>query len=228
MLQQFGNNTTITEWPRIAIPAFGDGIKGLMRLSYSHPVLLCCPAERMASPISCSAQYDILINPFWKPPPCALPPAPPSAPLLPPRHRWPVPTARAPTCAASDASNAPAPSDSLLGPSCPGPPPLTPTAHEPRAGQTNRPPAHSVAPFQGCHGHAQPLPRPATGGSGGPQRPLSGSATATGAPSNPGRVPPGSSFPSRAMAPPPPTSPITQARRSGSVKGSTHSFGYFW
>jgi hypothetical protein len=32
----------------------------LMRLSYSHPVLLHCPAERMPSAIICNAQYDNL------------------------------------------------------------------------------------------------------------------------------------------------------------------------
>jgi hypothetical protein len=33
-----------------------------MRLSCSHPVLLYCPAERMANAIICDALYDILIN----------------------------------------------------------------------------------------------------------------------------------------------------------------------
>ena len=173
-----------------------------------RPASMDCGGKRSATPLS------LPVKSAWCNP-CVTSTQSGVALRLPPQSK---PTARALTCAASVASNAPAPSASLLGPSYPGPPPLTPTAHEPLAGQTDRPPTHSVAPFQCCHGHAQPLPRPAAGGSGGPQRPLSGSATATGAPSNPGRVPPGSSFPSRAMAPPPPTSPITQARRSGSVQ----------
>ena len=60
--------------------------------------------------------------------------APRPAPrLAPPRVRSPARIARAPTCAASDASNAPAKSASLPAPGSPARLPLTPIPHEPSA-----------------------------------------------------------------------------------------------
>jgi hypothetical protein len=37
-------------------------IKGLMRLSYSHPIFLCRPADPKASAMNCNARYDNLIK----------------------------------------------------------------------------------------------------------------------------------------------------------------------
>jgi hypothetical protein len=164
-----------------------------------RPASMDCGGKRSATPLS------LPVKSAWCNP-CVTSTQSGVALRLPPQSK---PTARALTCAASVASNAPAPSASLLAPSCPGPPPLTPTAHEPPAGQTNQSPAQTAAPFQCRHGHAQPLPQPAAGASGDPRPPYSGAAPATGPSSNPDRVPPKSSFPLRAIAPPPLTSPLT-------------------
>ena len=50
--------------------------------------------------------------------------------------------------------------------SSPGPPPLTPTVHEPRARASHGPHAQTAQHFQCRNAHAQPLPRPAFAGGG--------------------------------------------------------------